>query len=347
MPEIVQDLIGNADSLRWPFVLLGVVLSLAGIANRGELNRLAHRASNMRSARVSMIRTSAVSFAANKIIRSGGVSGMAVFVRRGHRDGHQAGAVVGACLIAGVAVFLATGALLLGAIVVLALTGTVETEWLAATAAFAISIVLVIALVTRGTQTSMVDRAWGWCQRAHRRLTRRKGAAPLDPSFPDHLRTALSVARQGPADLRRVMSHAMISKVLGIGMIAIAAGAAGIDLSFSDSVTIYAAAIVVAFIAVVPGGGGAVEVSTAALLINAGAGTATAALAIALFRIFDLWLPAAIGALLARSELRRQPVEAPATFEAEDPVASSTPLGPSPVGPAAPARVPLPSRAAA
>ncbi|MEO8697879.1 MAG: hypothetical protein ABI658_30550, partial [Acidimicrobiales bacterium] len=93
---VTTVLAGISGVALWPLAA-GVALSLAAMANRGLLNRSAHQAADLIVDPIAMIRTSAVGFAANKIIKSGGASGLTVFLRHGRRRGLEAGAVTASC----------------------------------------------------------------------------------------------------------------------------------------------------------------------------------------------------------------------------------------------------------
>jgi uncharacterized protein (TIRG00374 family) len=61
----------------------------------------------------------------------------------------------------------------------------------------------------------------------------------------------------------------------------------------------YAISALFGVVGVLPGGLGFVEVSTAAVLVSFGVPLGLAAAAVVLFRVWDYWLPAAVGGALA------------------------------------------------
>jgi uncharacterized protein (TIRG00374 family) len=253
-----------------------------------------------------MTHTAAVGFAAQKMVKSAGVVGLAVFVRHGRRRGHAPGAVAAACVLTASASFVALGILLAAALVVLALTGGLTGWWIAAAAGFAIYTLVLIpiaVLLVRSRPVAM--RAWSSCQNVRRRLRRRHREAPEAP-FPNELFDAVAIAKNRPDAVRDLLVHAVLSKLLGALALTAAIASVGLPIDAAGALVIYATALAASMLTIVPGGIGTVEASTAALLIGAGATAGAAALAVALFRVFDLWLPVLTGAAAARRELRRE-----------------------------------------
>jgi uncharacterized protein (TIRG00374 family) len=251
-----------------------------------------------------MTRTASIGFAANKIIRSGGASGLAVFVRHGRRRGFAGGVVTASCLIVGVASLAALGALFATTVALLALSGRLSGWWAVAAGGFAAYAagIVTIGIVARRSR-DLVRRCSERVDRVRSRLARRPSNQVH--SIVDDLYDALGGARSRSHWLGRSVAHAALSKLLGAAMLLAAVVAAGNPLSPATVVIVYASALAVSFVSFVPGGLGAVELSTGAMLVTAGTPVAAAAVAVALFRIFDLWMPVAAGAVLGRNELRR------------------------------------------
>jgi uncharacterized membrane protein YbhN (UPF0104 family) len=299
--RLVQE-IGSID-LR--IAAIGLVLSGLAVVNRGLLNRAAHRAVGLDAGTLAMTRTAAVGFAAQKIVRSAGVVGLAVFVRDGRRRGHEPGSVAAACVLSAVSSFLALGALLMSAIAVLAVTGRLTGWWLAAAVGFALYAVVVSVVglvVVRSRVTAL--RWWSAALSVRRRVMPRRPLGPDAEAVPSLLLDALATARSDRGALRSILFHGVMSKALGAVTLAAAVAAVGLPLSVSAAVVVYATALAASMVTIVPGGLGAVEGSTTALLVASGAPMASAALAVALFRFFDLVLPVLTGALAARGGLR-------------------------------------------
>ena len=285
-------------------VVAGVTLSVIAIITRGFLNRAAHVAVGLEARPFPMARTAAVGFAANKVVRSAGASGLAVFVRNGSRHGYAASRVAAACVVAAAASFCSLGFLVLTNMIVLAGTNELSAWWLTAGAGFLIySAVIALGVVAarRRKDTALRLRLAG------RKLVGRIRRRPLDGETVglDDLYEAMAAARANGSWSGRVLVHAVASKMLGAAMLLAAAVATGLPISIGGVLLIYTTALVASLFSVVPGGLGMVEATTAAMFVSAGAPLALAVVAVALFRIFDLWIPVAAGAVIAKLELRK------------------------------------------
>jgi uncharacterized membrane protein YbhN (UPF0104 family) len=301
------QLIRGLGSIDIAVAALGLACSALAIGNRGLLNRAAHRAVGLEAGVGAMTHTAAVGFAAQKMVKSAGAVGLAVFVRHGRRRGHAAGAVAAACVLTASASFIALGVLLVAALAVLAATGALTGWWIAAAIAFAVYTLLLTPLaifVLRSPRAA----AWAWrCgQRARRMVPWSKRRESDDAPFPTELLDAVASARSRPDAMRDLLLHAVLSKLLGALALAAAVTAVGVPVNAGGALVIYATALAASMLTIIPGGVGTVEASTAALLIGAGATAGAAALAVALFRLFDLWVPVLTGAAAARRDLRRE-----------------------------------------
>jgi uncharacterized membrane protein YbhN (UPF0104 family) len=301
------SLVRGAGSIDITLALVGVGCSALAMGNRGLLNRAAHRAVGIDAGVGAMTHTAAVGFAAQKMIKSAGAVGLAVFVRHGKRRGHAPCAVAAACLLTASASFLAMGVLLGAALLALAVTGQLTGWWLAAGVAFA-TYALVLAPIAVLILRNRTAAEWAWRggQRIRRLIPGGKRREAPDAEFPTALLDAVADARSRPHAMRDLLFHAVLSKVLGAIALAAAVAAVGLPVSAAGALVIYATALAASLLTIVPGGIGTVEASTTALLIGAGATAGAAALAVALFRLFDLWLPVLTGAAVARRDARRE-----------------------------------------
>jgi uncharacterized membrane protein YbhN (UPF0104 family) len=275
-----------------------LAISIAAIANRGGLSRAAHRATGLVAPRMSMVRPAAVGFNADKVIRAGGLGGIAVFVRHGTSRSYPRGFVVGACALAAAASLAALGMLLSITLALLAVQGRLTGWWLAAGGGFVIYVSVVVVLVAMGARRrDLVDRVWSaLARRTSRGLDATEGqSGPVDDVF-----SAFRAARHSRRWAGRTLGHAALSKALGAAMLYCAANAVGAPLTATGAIVIYAAALGASMASLTPAGLGVVEASTGALLVSAGSSVGTAAMAVALYRLFDLWIPVMVGLVLSR-----------------------------------------------
>ena len=320
--DSLRSVVDGAGSINITIAMIGVACSALAMTNRGLLNRAAHRAVGIDAGVGAMTHTAAVGFAAQKMIKSAGAVGLAVFVRHGKRRGHAPCAVAAACLLTASASFVAMGVLLGAALLVLALTGQLTGWWLAAGVAFAVYVLVITpiaVLIVRDRRAA--HWVWRGGQRIRRRIPWLRHRGDPDGHFPTALLDAVADARTRPGPMRELFLHAVVSKVLGALALTAAIAAVGLPITAEGSLIIYATALAASLLTIVPGGLGTVEASTTALLIGAGATAGAAALAVALFRLFDLWLPVLTGAAVARRDARRErrtcDIEPPASVTME------------------------------
>lgn len=290
-------------------MVVGVGLSLAAVTNRGLQYRSAYRAAGLEVPASAIIRTTASGYAANKVVRVAGASGLAVFLVDGRRRGFASSAVMTGCAIASVGSFVALGTLLMSSAMLMALTGELSAWWTAALGAFLLEAVvlglLLRSVITDGRVARRAEAvAVGAVDRWQRRRTRVDGPRVM-PSRPrawsvvDQAGRAYERCRVNPVPAGRVLAHALMSKALGAAMLATAVQAFDLRLGLGTVVVLYATALAASFVSILPGGVGMVEASMTALLVSHGVPASAAALAVLLFRLFDLGLPVAVGLMVA------------------------------------------------
>lgn len=332
-----RRLVENLGTLDARYAAMGIVCSGLAIVNRGLLNRAAHRAVGIDAGAAAMTQTAAMGFAAQKMVKSAGAVGLAVFVREGRRRGHAPGEVAAACVLSAVASFVALGVLLVAAIVVLAASGRLTGWWIAAAVGFALyaTTVAVVAVVVARSRSAAL-RLWTVGQRVRDRILRRD-ESNVDTMVTDQLFDALATARGRGAEVRTLLAHGVASKALGALMLAAAVAAVGLPVTSSGAIVVYATALAASMVTIVPGGVGTVEGSTTALLVASGAALAPATLAVVLFRGFDLLMPVAAGAVVARGRLRApaEAVDGPGADQADDVVGADGPATASAIAVAA------------
>lgn len=308
----IWRLIREVGALDPRWAMVGLFLSAAAVVNRGLLNRAAHHAVGLCAGVGAMTQTAAVGFAAQKMVKSAGAAGLAVFVRDGRSRGHAPGTVAAACVLAAVSSFVALGVLLVSTIVLLAITDQLTGWWIAAAGGFGLyatgaSIVAFAALRRRESAV----RAWGRAASRWSRIRRRPRPVDADTRVPDAIFDALDASRSNGPAVRLLLFHGIASKVLGAAMLVVAVAAVGLPVSPVGAVIVYATALGASMVTIVPGGFGAVEGSATALLVASGAPVPSAALAVLVFRCFDLLVPVAVGAAAARRGRAAAPGPAP------------------------------------
>jgi uncharacterized protein (TIRG00374 family) len=286
-----------------PF-LVAVGLSGVGILNRAGQVRSAHRVAGLAVDLRSMTRVSAAGYALNKVVKTGGLGGVALFVRHGRHRGLPAGGVLAACLVSSIGGQLSMVAVAVAVVASLALSGAVVGWWLVAVVA-TVGVVVIglpaasLACVrSRPVVVRWYPKPFALIARLTRRIGVRAPASP-DPSGVDRFYEAVEAVRCNPTAALPVLAHALAAKLIGAAVLAATMAAVGADLDPGAALTIYALALVAAAGTILPGGLGAVEATMTVLLARYGVPPSTALAGTVAFRLLDLWLPVLVGLLAA------------------------------------------------
>jgi uncharacterized protein (TIRG00374 family) len=118
-----------------------------------------------------------------------------------------------------------------------------------------------------------------------------------------------------------LLGTAVLGKLLGCAALALVLAGLGVHLDPATMLLIYMLTIMAALVGPLPGGIGVADASLGALLIANGVPAAAAAGAVIAFRLLDLWMPLAVGAIAGTHQWRRRApvdpvVEVPGISEA-------------------------------
>ncbi|MCP3990188.1 MAG: UPF0104 family protein [Actinomycetia bacterium] len=301
--------VGMVGTLRPAPLVAAVALSVVAVVNRGAMSRAAHRAVGLQADLASMTRVSAAAYALNKVVKTGGIGGIALFVRHGESRRHPAGQVTAAYAVASLAAQLALLGIVFLAVGAMALTGDLSGAWLVVTAVIALLAgialtAIVFAVRDRETVRRLHDlpfraatRVAGWLGRS--------GASP-NVDHADCFYDAAATLRRRPLAALPVLAHAVAGKLLGAAVLVASLASTGATIGLAKAFIVYVLALIASLIGIIPGGLGVVEASTGALLAGYGIHSTVAVAAVLTFRLLDLWLPLLIG-LAASRALKARP----------------------------------------
>lgn len=335
-----SDLAGAAARGRtldgWPIVV-GVCLSSGAMLNRAGKSRAAHRAIGVDVPRWSMVPPTLVGFAADKIVRFGGLSGLAVMLKHGDRMGYHKASVVASTVVAKVANFLSLGLFLVAAASSVWLDGELTMWWLAAATGFGVyGAAVLAAFVGLARNRDRAERCWTWIERR----VPNHGRSPDGPRPVATIWEGMRSARSSPALTAQVLLHAVLAKVLGVGLLVAASHAVEVPLALRDALVIYSTVLLASVASMMPAGVGAVEASALAVIVGGGTPVSEAVVMVALFRMFDLWLPLMVGGAAAVAA-RLWPPSPSAVASSNRPVGSSRRATDEPAAPQPPAAASL------
>lgn len=238
---------------------------------------------------------SAASVALNLVTKSGGLAGLASWLREGRRRGEPPGAVTAAYLLAAALTEVAFTVTLLAALVFVAADGTLtRTELLASLVFLAYAAVRLGLLVVAGRSRAQLRRLWSLPARVGARLRRRPAPAP-DTTTADELCDAVVLAVRHPRQVVGPLLAGVAVDLLGVGMLWACLAAVTGRSRLSTAFVAYGVSSLFGIVGFLPGGVGFVEVGAIALLTGAGVTGPAATAATLLYRVCDLYLPVALG----------------------------------------------------
>lgn len=279
-------------------VLAATMLLTLGLLNRGALHCAAHGALGMTVGLGSMVRLGAAVAAVNKVVRSGGAIGVALFVGDGYRHGRPADRVVVAYLLSSLASQLALAALLGPAVLIAHHTGQISDIWLVGGIGVLVyTLILLAAAFGAARSTAVLGRL--------NRLVRRVDASDHETSQTHEPLNLAALIRQHPAQMGRLVLHGLLDKLVGLATLTVTLVGLGATFEPDVSLVAYCVALVSSMVALVPAGIGAVEVSLGAALASADVPTPVINSGVLAFRFFDLWMPVLVGVPTLRALHRR------------------------------------------
>ncbi len=289
------------DVRTWP-LLVAIGASCIGVVNRASQLQSAHRLAGIEVSVWSLLRVSAAAYALNKLVKTGGLGGVAMIVRHGAARGSATGATLTACMLNSISGHLAMA---LTVFVGLALVGLDGSAPGPQASPWVIMMVPLATIAGTGGVVVVADRGQAtaryWLQRADALMLGSRARSVLETltASIDSLLGALATLRSTRPGSLRVFVHAVAAKLLGAAILVSSLGAVGAEIPIGAALAVYALALITAAISVLPAGLGAVEATTTVLLTGAGVPMATALAGTLLFRLLDLWLPVLVGAIAA------------------------------------------------
>jgi uncharacterized membrane protein YbhN (UPF0104 family) len=265
--------------------LVASALAVLGAVNRGLQTRRAYASAGLDLEVVHATTLTATSYSGNKFAKSGGLVGLAVHLHDARRRQLDPTRTIAAYIV--ITLSGAFGAIGLGALVL-------------ATVGLPSFLAALVAAVATGWITAMLWSRGGTPRSiVRRRVDRAAGRFGSHVDIDD-----LGVACRSIAGARRQLAwvgvHAVIGKLLGAVLLALVLR--GLDVTALDTgatIRLYALTLAAAALGPLPAGLGTTEASLAAMLVAAGVDPATGLAVAMAFRAFDLWLPVALGGLVA------------------------------------------------
>jgi len=242
----------------------------------------------------------------NMVVKTGGIGGMALFIRAGARRGYPGSRVALGYLIeifVGYAAFLVLLAL---ALMLLWLGGEIRRlEVIAAAGTFLVITLALGGLLALLSVPARIERVHRRVAGLLNRVARRFGRGPLlDAEGGSRLAAeaseVLALVRARPVALLPVLALNAAWEVISVGVMFAVLLAFDAAPSLRLAVIAYTLTILFSYVSIVPSGLGLVEVSLTALLLRWDVGAGAAALTAVVYRLYEFWTPFLVGALATR-----------------------------------------------
>jgi uncharacterized membrane protein YbhN (UPF0104 family) len=237
--------------------------------------------------------------ALNTILKSGGMAGMALFLADAKRRRLPPGRVGAAYLLAATLAEVAFSVTLLAAVTVVWFDGRLTRVDVLAVCVFLIFLVLRgTALVAALRSREMLRQVLTAPARIWDRLRGRPGRTP-DTATADDLYGAIELVRDRPADGLPALGFAIGIDMFGALILWASLAAVGGGNRPIVALVAYAISGLFGIVGFLPGGVGFVEVGAATVLASFGVPVGVATAAVVVFRVWEFWVPVALGSAAA------------------------------------------------
>ena len=294
------------------FLGAAALVALLYLVNYGAMYRAAFRAVGLELPLGAALRSaSAAHFLNMTIVNSGGAAGLAVFLREAAARQQGRGLVVSAYLLVAVLGHLVFAVVLGAALAIAASDGQVSRLELIATAVFSLYTVSQIALVVAAARSRNAVR-WmherpAALKRGLRRLFRQRDDAGTEPSntAADELYDSFQMILRRPGRMALPAFHGLLVEAAGILTLWLCLRAFGVDAGIEEPLVAYAMGVLFSIVGFLPAGVGFAEAGLGLALASFGYGGTEIGLTVVTYRLFEVWVPFAIGALALHASLRR------------------------------------------
>lgn len=282
--------------------LLAGTLMVLWTANDSALHRATLRATGTRMRLRSVAVAACVAHFLNLTTKSAGAAGLAGFRAEARRAELSETSVTAGYVLAALFTEWAFAAALMASLVLLATEGGLSAADIAGSVVFVVYAgsriaILVTAIRDRYKLRRLMQlptRMWSW-------LCRRSPSAGIkrSDSAADDVFDSLQLVRDRGRALLPAAGHAVATEMIATGILWACLHAVGASLGPLQSLVAYSISGLFGIVGFLPGGLGFVEVSLSAVLVRFGTAGVTAASAVMLYRVFEWWIPVAVGAAFA------------------------------------------------
>lgn len=297
-----KQIISEFRTARLPFIAAAAVVEVLFVLNLTFFYVTTFWATKLRASVWRFVFITQASYFVNLVSKTGGIGGIAFYIREAHRTDQPVARVSAAYMAAYVLGYAAFLVVLVAALVLLYLQGSLtKAEIIASLIITAIIVVAGAVPVAAISSQRALERVYLLAVRpmnwlAH--LLRRPPLIDVESARASarELYDAITFVRRRPAKYVLPFLHALGIEVLAAALLYLMAHAVHANISVQQALSAYAISLLFSLVAITPSGLGFVEVSLSVLLVSFGVDKSTAIAAAIGYRAFEFWLPVLLGA---------------------------------------------------
>jgi uncharacterized membrane protein YbhN (UPF0104 family) len=245
------------------------------------------------------VRLGFVAYFLNLVTKSGGMAGLVPFLVDSNRRGRPRGQTIAAYVLAATLADLAFAVVLFVGVVVVAAQRGLSASEVGATVVFSLLMSGRVIMVIAAMRSRAALRRLYALPHSLRTRVLRRPARPVDHTAADELYDAIQLLWHRPLAALPAVAIAIGYQLVAVALLWAVLGAVHQPHGIDVAIVGYAISMLFAIVGFLPGGLGFVEVSLGAVLVSSGSSLAEATATVALYRMLQLWLPVATGAVIA------------------------------------------------
>jgi len=312
-----RQIASELRSARPPYLAAAAGVEILFVLNLTFFYATTFWATGLRASVPRFVFITQASYFVNLVSKTGGIGGIAFYLQEAKWSRQPAAKVGAAYMAAYVLGYAAFVVVLIVALALLYLQGSLTQAEVIASLIIAVIIVVVGAVpVAALSSRRALERMYLLGAKAANLVASRLGreqVVDLESTrvAADELFDAITFVAKRPLRYLLPFVHALGIGVLSAAMLYLMAHAVGADINAQQALSAYAISLLFSLVAITPSGLGFVEVSLSVLLVSFGVSRNTAIAAALGYRFFVFWLPVVLGvvSLLVLRRIQRLPGE--------------------------------------
>jgi uncharacterized protein (TIRG00374 family) len=298
----VRQILDELRRSRPPFLAAAAAVEILFVLNLTFFYLTTFWATDLRASPWRFVFITQASYFVNLVSKTAGIGGIAFYLQEARCVGQPLPRVSAAYMAAYVLGYAAFLVVLVAALALLYVQGSLTRAELVASGVIAIIIIVAGAVpVAAISSRRTLERVYLLAVRplnALARLLRRPPVVDLESARASagELYDAIAFVRQRPAKYVIPFLHALGVELLAAALLYLMAHAVHANINVQQALAGYAISLLFSLVAITPSGIGFVEVSLSVLLVSFGVARNTAIAAAIGYRAFEFWLPVALGA---------------------------------------------------